>query len=66
MRDFMAEALPGATEAARARAASLITMTLSQVGKRFSEVPRASAEIETFAGAMADMFCAYLERRARE
>jgi hypothetical protein len=41
-------------------------MTLSQVGKRFSEVPRASAEIETFAGAMADMFCAYLERQVGE
>jgi len=39
----------------------LITTTLSQVGKHFSETPRTSAEIEVYAEAMADMFCAYLE-----
>jgi hypothetical protein len=30
------------------------------VGKRFSETPRTPAEIEAYADAMADMFCAYL------
>jgi hypothetical protein len=30
------------------------------VGKRFSDTPRSSAEIKTYAGVMADMFCAYL------
>jgi AcrR family transcriptional regulator len=57
---FMQEALPEASEATRALAGDLITTTLSVVGKRFSETPRTSAEIEAYAQAMADMFCAYL------
>ena len=61
MRAFMQEALPEASELTRALAANLITATLSKVGKRFSESPRSPEEIETYAGAMADMFCAYLE-----
>ena len=39
--------------------------TLSAVGKEFSESPRSAAEIEAYADAMADMFCAYLTRLAR-
>jgi len=35
-------------------------MTLSTVGKQFSETPRSYAEIDAYADAMADMFCAYL------
>ena len=58
---FMREALPEASEAARAVAGDLITTTLSQVGKHFSETPRTPAEIEAYADAMADMFCAYLK-----
>jgi AcrR family transcriptional regulator len=61
MQVFMREALPKASEATRTLAAELITTTLSKVGKHFSENPRSSAEIETYAGAVADMFCAYLE-----
>jgi AcrR family transcriptional regulator len=57
---FMQEALPEASEATRALAGELITATLSQVGKQFSEAPRTSAEIEAYADAMADMFCAYI------
>ena len=57
---FMQEALPGVSEAARALAGDLITTTLSAVGKQFSESPRTPAEIEAYAGAMADMFCVYL------
>lgn len=57
---FMREALPEASEATRALAGDLITTTLSQVGKRFSEDPRTPAEIEAYADAMADMFRAYL------
>jgi AcrR family transcriptional regulator len=60
IRVFMREALPGASEAMRALAGDLITTTLSQVGKHFSETPRIPAEIEAYADAMADMFCAYL------
>ncbi len=57
---FMREALPKAPEARRALAGDLITTTLSAVGKQFSESPRTPAEIEAYADAMADMFCAYL------
>ena len=64
LRVFMREALPKASESTRALAADLITTTLSKVGKRFSESPRSPADIETYAQAMADMFCAYLESLA--
>jgi AcrR family transcriptional regulator len=64
MQAFMREALPKASESTRGLAADLITTTLSKVGKRFSESPRSPAEIETYADAMADMFCAYLESLA--
>lgn len=57
---FMQQALPGASGATRALAGDLITTTLSEVGKHFSETPRTAAEIEAYADAMADMFCAYL------
>jgi len=59
---FMHEALPAASDATRALAGDLITTTLGAVGKDFSETPRTPAEIEAYAGAMADMFCAYLDR----
>jgi AcrR family transcriptional regulator len=57
---FMQEALPKASEATHALAGNLITSTLSEVGKQFSESSRTPAEIEAYAEAMADMFCAYL------
>jgi AcrR family transcriptional regulator len=57
---FMQEALPAASETTRRLAGDLITTTLSEVGKQFSESPRTPAEIEAYAEAMADMFCAYL------
>lgn len=58
---FMEEVLPDTTNEARALAVDLVTTTLSAVGKQFSEAPRAKEEIERYAGAMADMFCAYLQ-----
>lgn len=61
MRAFMREALPDATASVRSRAGELIVTTLSTVGKRISERPRTPAEIKARSGAMADMFCAYLE-----
>jgi len=61
VRTFMREVLPEASDAMRALAGELITATLSAVGKQFSESQRTSAEIETYAGAMADMLCAYLQ-----
>ena len=59
---FMREVLPAASDATRALAGDLIKTAMSEVGKQFSETPRTSAEIEVYADAMADMFCAYLER----
>ena len=59
---FLFEALPGVPAAERTRAGDLIKMTLSTVGKQLSESPREPAEIDAYAEAMADMFCAYLER----
>lgn len=61
MQVFMREVLPKASKATRALAGDLITATFSSVGKDFSESPRTLAEIGTYADAMADMFCAYLE-----
>ena len=61
---FMQEVLPEASEATRTLVGDLITTTLSTVGKDFSESPRTSAEIETYADAMTDMFCAYLSSLA--
>lgn len=57
---FMREALPEASEAVRGVAGEMIMTTLSAMGKRISETPRTAAEIETYAGAVSDMFCAYL------
>ncbi|OPY96127.1 TetR family transcriptional regulator [Bradyrhizobium sacchari] len=62
---FMREALPKATDPTRALAGELITTTLSEVGKRFSEAPRSEAEIVRHADGLADMFCAYLGELAR-
>jgi AcrR family transcriptional regulator len=58
---FLREVLPNTPKAIRALAGDLITSTYSTVGKQFSEAPRTAAEIQAFAGAMSDMFCAYLK-----
>ncbi|MBB4581505.1 AcrR family transcriptional regulator [Rhizobium aethiopicum] len=57
---FMREALPEASEATRDSVGGLIATTMSTVGKQFSEKPRTLPEIEVYADAMADMFCAYV------
>ncbi len=62
---FMQEALPAASAEVRALAADLITTTLRNGGKQFSAITRSAAEIETYADAMANMFCAYLADLAR-
>lgn len=61
IRDFMREVLPDTVEDVRVQAGDLITLTLKEVAKAFSETPRTDAEITTHADAMADMFTAYLE-----
>ena len=62
---FMREALPKASDATRVLAGELIKTTLSEIGKRFSEVPRSEAEIARHAEGLADMFCAYLAELTR-
>jgi hypothetical protein len=61
LREFMREALPEAFEEVRVLTGNLIMTTFNSVGKKFSESPRTPAEIEAYADAMADMFCAYLK-----
>jgi AcrR family transcriptional regulator len=61
MQLFMEEALPRAPEATRDLVGDVMMTTLSAVGKHISEAPRTSAEIETYANAVADMLCAYFE-----
>jgi len=63
---FMREVLPKAPDATRGLAGDLIMTTLGAVGKQFSETPRAPAEIEAYADAMADMLCAYLRQLAKK
>ncbi|HEY9103787.1 TetR family transcriptional regulator [Chitinimonas sp.] len=60
--NFMAEVLPNASEVQRTLVGELIKDTLSAVGKQFSESPRTVKAIKAYSDAMADMFCAYLER----
>jgi AcrR family transcriptional regulator len=59
---FMCEALPGCISADVEVAADIVEMTLTQVGSRFSEQSRSTAEITAFADAMADMLSAYLRQ----
>lgn len=63
---FMMEVLPRVSNSKRELVGDLITTTFSAVGKDFSETHRATEEIEAYASAMADMFCAYLDRIAGE
>ena len=60
MAKFMREVLPATSSATRELASDLIVTTMSTVGKQFSETARSAAEIDAYADAMADMFCAYL------
>lgn len=57
---FMGELLFDSSAPVRDLAGVLMMTTLTTAGKDFSETPRSPAEIEIFAGAMADMFCAYI------
>ena len=58
---FLQEALPdGLGSGARRGRRSNHDRRSARSGKHFSETPRTSAEIEAYADAMADMFCAYL------
>lgn len=58
---FMMEALPKASAASRKLAGDLIFTTLRTVGRSFSQARRTRAETKTYADAMTNMFCAYLQ-----
>ena len=62
--ELLKEALPAADAQAVALAARLVEDTLGQVGCAYSETARTDAEIDAYAEAMADMFCAYLRSLA--
>ena len=66
MLRFMQELLPDASDRTRELAADLITMTFSAVGKEFSGTARTIAEIDAYADAMADMFCAWLVKMSAD
>jgi len=61
VQDFMRETLPNASDENRMLAGDVIMTTLFSGGKTFSERPGNASDIEAFAAAMADMFCAYLK-----
>ncbi|HEY0589601.1 MAG TPA: TetR family transcriptional regulator [Pseudoduganella sp.] len=60
LRAFIDEALPVATDSERTLASGLVMDTLTSVGQQFSQEPRTDEEIKAYAGALADMLCAYL------
>lgn len=59
---FMAETLPNVPARTRAFATDVVMTSMSSVGKQISEQGRSRAEIDAFAVAMGDMYCAWLER----
>lgn len=66
LKHFMAVALPNAPENTRILTAEMIRTTLCAAGRRFSSGVRTAEEADRCAKAVADMFCAYLERLACE
>jgi len=61
---FILELLPDLSDGARDIAGELIATTLTTVGKEFSQTLRVKNEIDAYAGAMADMLCAYVDKLA--
>jgi AcrR family transcriptional regulator len=62
---FMREVLPGVPARERTFAADLVMTTMSAIGKKVSEQGYSRNEIDRWATATGDMFCAYLERLSR-
>jgi AcrR family transcriptional regulator len=61
MERFMSDALPRASARERAFAADLVGVVMSSTGKTISVQNRSRSEVDALAGAVADMFCAYLK-----
>jgi AcrR family transcriptional regulator len=62
---FMREVLPGVLARERTFAADLVMTTMSAIGKKVSEQGYSRHEVDRWATATGDMFCAYLERLSR-
>jgi AcrR family transcriptional regulator len=60
MRRFVKEALPSATAREQEFAADLIRTVMSSAGKAVSSQGRSPAEVDAFATAVGEMFCAWL------
>jgi AcrR family transcriptional regulator len=63
MERFMKDALPRAPARERAFAADLIGTVMSAMGKAVSNQNRSQSEVDEFALAIGEMFCAYLHTR---
>jgi len=59
---FMREVLPGVPVRERAFAADLVMTTMSALGKKVSEQDYSRTEVDRWATATGDMFCAYLQQ----
>lgn len=60
MLRFIEEVLPETPSAQQMQISEIVSTTLGAAGKCFSESPRTDQQIDSYANAMADMFCAYL------
>jgi AcrR family transcriptional regulator len=61
---FMSEILPGVPPRERTFATDLVMTTMSVIGKKVSEQGYSRTEVDRWARATGDMFCAYLEQLA--
>jgi AcrR family transcriptional regulator len=59
---FMREVLPGVPVSERAFASDLVMTTMSAIGKKVSEQAYSRNEVDRWATATGDMFCAYLQQ----
>jgi AcrR family transcriptional regulator len=61
---FVEEALPGVPDDTRRFAAELLMRTMGAVAERITQDKRSRAEVDAWARASAEMYCAYLEHVA--
>jgi len=58
---FMLETLPNVSNEKRKIVGNLISETMTEVGRSFSETTHTSKEIKAYSDAMSDMFCVYIQ-----
>jgi hypothetical protein len=59
---FISEVLPDASAEQREVAADVVMTAMSTLGKAISERECSKAQVDAFAEASSDMFCAYLQQ----